>query len=451
MLNGRCYVVTDATIAGHVQRNSTTLSFYGLIVEITRRIIAFDRDAARISMYNMDGEHGPGGLMQVVHEMMNSHLGPGQRLDAITSTQMESMGGMLNEQIPADKGGIIVNLYDWQRHIFSISNTLAIYGPENIFAKYPELEVEFWKFEDGMLGLVVDIVPSITARKAHLARARVLAGLIEYVNAGSYHKASAIIQERVNTNLAYGFSHEMSGHAELVLMFGILGNAVPSSFWLVANIFSRPALLERIRDEVQTALQIAAPTKSNHLMLVSTKAVSMKSCPLLYSCYRETLRTISLLTSARLVLEDTMVAGKYLMKKDSIVQIAGGVVGQDPKVWGEDAHVFNPERFLIARTAMSESLSASPLPAGVPSAAFRAFGGGSVVCPGRHFAQSELMTWTAVLTLGFDITGPDGSVFVLPDKDDTKIPLSVMKPVHDPEVRIRRRKGWEYASWQIGL
>lgn len=467
MLTSRNYIVTDATLAGLVQRNAKTMSFYSLIVEVTRRLIAFDAKATEITFYNMNGEHGPGGLMEAVHDMMSRHLAPGPALDSITTTQMQHTGGMLNTEIPAHSNTIDVNLYAWLRHIFSLCNAQAIYGPDNIFAMHPDLEREFWDFEDGMLGLVVDVVPWITARKAFMARKRVLNGLVEYVEKEHYKKASPLIQERVQTNLDYGISKEMSGHAELILMFGILGNAVPSNFWLVANIFSRPELLRQIRMEVQIALDIKLPSppaspvpgdpraQSTETYTISSKAIDARSCPLLYACYRETLRDISLLTSARLVLEDTLLADKYLLRKKSVVQIAGGVIHHTSDVWGKDADKFNPQRFLSHHDTEAKDeeprQQASPLPKGVPSAAFRAFGGGIVICPGRHFAQSELMTLAAVLALGFEIEQTDGTTLQLPEKDDTRIPLAVVKPVLDPKVRVRRRDGWEGVDWEIGL
>ena len=408
--------------------------------------------------------------MSVVHEMMIKHLSPGPTLHAITAVQVDLMGSMLNAEVPANMDAVEVNLYAWQQHIFSLCNAHAIYGPENIFAMDPELESQFWDFENGMLGLVIDILTPVTARKAHLARKKVLDGLVEYVQHERYKKASALIQDRVETNLSFGFSKEMAGHAELILMFGILGNAVPSTFWLIAHIFSRPELLQQIREEVQSALDITPPTSRKELnsgpkqptrtCSISAKAIT-ESCPLLYSCYRETLRDISLLTSARLVLEDTILADKYLLRKNSVIQIAGGVIHQSRRVWGQDAKSFNPERFLVSPShcpddepptkskASLPSRQATPLPKGISSAAFRAFGGGTVICPGRHFAQSEIMTFAAVLALSFDIAEIDGGTLRLPGKDDTRIPLSVVKPTYDPRVRIGRRRGWEGVVWEI--
>lgn len=455
MLNTRNYIVTEPTLAGHVQRDQKSLSFYLLIVEVTRRLIAFDKNAARVTFENMHGENGPGGLMAEVHEMMNRHLAPSPGLDDMTRIQMEHTAGIVNSLGERMETG----LYAWLRHAFSLSNMQAIYGPENIFVTHPELEKAFWQFEEGMLGLVIDVLPRWTARKAYRARRRVLDGLADYVGQKRYKHASPMIRERVETNLNYGMSERMAGHGELVLIFGILGNAVPSLFWLVTMIFSRPELLRQIRAEAQQTVQVSDPVDTAGERLrhatVSSKTVQ-RACPLLYSCYRETLRYISLLTSPRMVTEDTMLGGKWLLRKGSIVQIAGGIIHYDERIWGSDVASFNPYRFLspadepvVVEGQGQQARTALPLPRGVPSPAFRAFGGGTVLCPGRHFAQGELMVTAAVLAMGFDIQDVGGETLQVPDKDDMRIPLSVMKPVFDPQVSITRRKGWEDVRWHI--
>ena len=404
--------------------------------------------------------------MEAVHEMLQRHLAPGPALDAVTGVQMQQTARMLESLVPraseckGEVEGVEVHLYAWLRHIFSISNAAAIYGPENIFAMHSELEAEFWTFEDGMLALVIDVVPQITARKAFYARKRVLEGLVEFVKTQRYRKASPLIQERVQTNLAFGLGEKMAGHAELILMFGILGNAVPSNFWLVANIFSRPELLRRVREEVEAAITVDEDAETGRRKCsISSKRIA-KACPLLYSCYRETLRDNSLLTSTRLVMEDTLLADRYLLRKGSVVQIAGGVIHHSAKIWGHDAEGFSPDRFLSPSDSSEASaldevdrktFQASPLPKGVPSAAFRAFGGGTVICPGRHFAQSELMTLAAVLAVGFSISNANGSPLALPEKDEERIPLAMVKPKLDPRVRVRRREGWEDVTFAVDV
>ena len=183
-------------------------------------------------------------------------------------------------------------------------------------------------------------------------------------------------------------------------------------------------------------------------------------CPLLVSVYRETLRTIANLSSVRLVTNTHAVTAPghrtYSLRKGSMVQIASGVIHMEEAIWGPDARNFNPARF-ISTTTNEQSLSldvehgAGPLPK-VPSAAYRGFGGGSVICPGRHFAQNEILGFVALCIHSLDIVDAETrDVFALPLRDDERIPLSVMKPVKEPRVLIKRKEGEESVMWKLEL
>jgi cytochrome P450 len=159
------------------------------------------------------------------------------------------------------------------------------------------------------------------------------------------------------------------------------------------------------------------------------------------------------LTSVRWILEDTMIGDKYLLKKDSIVQVASGVIHMDEGTWGSDAGKFNPRRFITASPATTDksTTATAPLPKNVPSAAFRAFGGGSVICPGRHFAQSEIVGFVALVVMGFDFEKPGGGAIELPKRNNEVIPLAVMKPKHECKVIIKRRRGLKKVNWELAL
>ena len=425
-----------------------------MILEVTKRLIAFDEPTMHIVHDNANRENGDHGLMPETHDMTSSVLGPGPILNSISSIQLESFTNMLGQ--PEFLGdGACTGLMEFVKNIFTTSNALAIYGPENPFVVHPDLVNDFWSYENGMVPLLADICPAITARKPYLARKRLLKDLQEFVETERYKKASTLIQQRVSLNLKHGLTTKMAGNAELVMLFGIVGNAVPTTFWLLANIFSRPALLAELRQEAEKAVVRKAKEAIVSVNILKT------SCPLLVSTYRETLRTIANLSSVRYVLEDTLIADKYLLKKSSIVQIASGIIHADEKVWGADAATFNPRRFISSSSNDTEQFStgsgaageqtATQLPKNVPSAAYRPFGGGSVICPGRHFAQSEIVGFAALMFLAFDVTTEDGGVIGLPEKDDRRIPLSVMKPANDVRVRIRRREESEWVRWRLEL
>ncbi|KIX98788.1 uncharacterized protein Z520_05249 [Fonsecaea multimorphosa CBS 102226] len=456
-LSTRQYIVTSPQIAAQLQRQHKDLAFYNVILEVTRRLTSLKPSTMKIVMNNVNAEQGDWGLMPTMHDMFNTVLGRGESLKDLTRSQMSIFSEMLND-VAVGGECLDINLFQWIKSIFAFANAKSIYGPENIFALDPSLVDAFWDFEAGMLALIIDIFPSVTARKAYLGREAVAKALVDYVKEKRWHKASLLIQNRISINLSHGFTEAEAGRSEIILHFAILGNAVPSTFWILANIISRPDLLAQIRKEIQSAVDDNEDGSKN----INLSTIE-SSCPLFVSTYRESLRMIGNLASLRYVLRDTVI-GQHYLRKDSIIQVAGIIIHHDPQTWGQDSDQFNPRRFIkgqqasVADDADSEPSSgldlrepaATQLPPGVPSAAFRLFGGGSVVCPGRHFAQSEILAFVAYLLMAFDISAPDGTTPIkLPPRDNEKIPLSVIKPKGDVKVSIKRRKGYEDVSWRL--
>lgn len=457
VLNGRTVGIVDAGIAGVVQKKSEKRSFYGVILEVAGRLVGFKEDAMSIVR---DGLFEGNGLMAESNEMIEEVLSPGPMLREMVGIQMEKLSEEFAEIFPpnpvADLNSLEMSLMDFVKNIFTPSNAYAIYGPQNPFALHPELKDVFWEYEAGMIGCMADILPWLTARKAWKAREKLNAALKEYVIKGHWKKASPMIQRRVAINLKHGFTDADAGKSELIFLFGILGNAVPSVFWALCNIYSRPDLLNKIREETKVAIReekaSARGSSTNGAVMEKEMIINVthlqNKCPLLLSTYRETLREVANLASVRLITEAHTIAAPdhtpYLLKKGSIIQIASKIIHSSPHIWGSDAHNFNASRFINA-----DNNATSALPASVPSAAFRAFGGGDVICPGRHFAQSELVAFVALCVNMLDIEGEDGAVLEMPVKDERRIPLSAVKPVKEPRVRIRRRGGLEGVRWRV--
>ena len=130
------------------------------------------------------------------------------------------------------------------------------------------------------------------------------------------------------------------------------------------------------------------------------------------------------------MLEDTVISDQYILCKGATVLIPSGILHADPTVWGPDAAEFRPRRFLNKQHKNQ-------------GVAFRAFGGGTLLCPGRHFAFTEVLTFVATMVLGFDITPENGGVWAVPDRDTYNPSLGVLKPVSNTRVSITRRAGLE--------
>ncbi|KAF1995706.1 cytochrome P450, partial [Amniculicola lignicola CBS 123094] len=421
---GRTVVIVEPKIAAVVQRASKNLTFYGMILEVTKRLVGFDEKTMDVIRWNINDEEGTHeGLMLESHDMVAGELEPGPSLNELSSLQLGIFSEMLNSFLP--KGGtrensVEMSLMTFVKRIFTTSNAHTIYGPQNPFVIHPSLVDKFWTYEAGMIAVMADLLPWLTARKPWLARRAINEALQEFVDKEYYKTASPMIRKRVAINLKHGLTNKMAGRAELILLFGIIGNAVPTTFWLLANIISRPELLAQLREETAAAITSSVDAISGEMVKTVDVNYLKTNCPLLVSTYRESLRLIGNLSSVRLVTNTHTISvpghRPYLLKKGIMIQIASGVIHTTESVWGHDSKCFNPERFM-STTPPSTSASPSspanstppiptktalPLPPSVPSAAFRAFGGGSVLCPGRHFALTEIVGFVTACIHMFD-------------------------------------------------
>lgn len=93
----------------------------------------------------------------------------------------------------------------------------------------------------------------------------------------------------------------------------------------------------------------------------------------------------------------TKIAGKYHVDPEDQILINLRPFHHDPKVWGEDADVFRPDRFL---NGGYENL---------PPNAFKAFGDGPRACIGRAFAEQEMIMVVALILQKFQVEMVDPS------------------------------------------
>ncbi|KAM7184866.1 Cytochrome P450 [Rhypophila sp. PSN 637] len=189
------------------------------------------------------------------------------------------------------------------------------------------------------------------------------------------------------------------------------------------------------------------------------------SCPILLSTFKETLRVHGNVLSTRVLTSDHLLNDRYLLKKGAILVMPNPVYHSDPSIWGPTVSQFDHRRFLRRRgtgrpssqcpiaTAACVSISIStpanrsstgvcaiatgtPMnctstcahsqtnpcscsitktekPIHVPNRssgkvnpriAYRPFGSGSHICPGRHWATTQALSFIALTVCRFDIT-----------------------------------------------
>lgn len=309
-------------------------------------------------------------------------------------------------------------------------------------------------FEAGLGPLVLGFLPSIIARSAYLARAKVHKALRPYYE-GDHDQdehVSNLVRERGQLFRKWDTSVDQLSKNEISMMLAATTNTVPTMFWYMAHVWTRPELVEKLRIEVSqfvpclhdsNGIRRSPPVGLKEITINFSKLDA--NCPLLDSCYREAVRLSSHIITLRRVATDMVISdsdGKsYLLKAGNDVMIPAKVVHRNPETWGENVDGFNPCRFLPDPDGNKERDKLRKM-------SFVPFGGGKHYCPGRHFAFNENLAIMATTLLGFELEGLD--------KDNLRMEDSKMgqaaKPLPGFEggpCVIRRRKGWEHIEWKF--
>ncbi|KAL2147275.1 hypothetical protein VTI28DRAFT_10265 [Corynascus sepedonium] len=471
----RMYIVTDPSLAMAVQRASKTLSFTPLVPDITKRVFGLDEDTVTIVRQHLDpAPREPRGFLADMHDLVYAYFGPGKRLDELSLDAVRQLARQVDEYAAMvqreDRKGSEVDLLGWIRHLVAVATANLLYGDENPISLHPELESAFWDFDHGLGLLLIGIFPSIIARKAYRGREALAAALEEYLVQNRHvssdegrRGASRIVQKRVAIARDHGWTLRMTARSELSFLFAGIVNTATTTFWMVLHLFASASssstgadnlsLLSKIRSELSSVI---SPDPESHtepgLVLSLERLKSSASCPALDSLFRECLRRNSDTYSTRLVKSPTTLSGPapggsegsqlYHLTADSVVQISGGTMHADPQFWGPDADKFDPSRFLSVHSRNNNDNKTTTT--NTHPAAFRAFGGGKTLCPGRHFAAVTIKSLVALLATKFDITAAphdgdgDGGIAV-PDKEDGVLPVHVLEPKRQVRVKVRVR------------
>ena len=288
-----------------------------------------------------------------------------------------------------------------------------------------------------MDNILIGFMPSIIARKGVRGRQVVADAFKTYFANNDHLTASDLPQIRYNVSVKHGMSAIDFALCEVSGAFAILANTTPAVFWSVWHIYSRSQVLVEIRDEISKMVN-ANPAWASGTDGPSPFDVDVikNSCPILSSTLSEVLRIRARSIAARKVMEDHLLDGKYLLKKDSVILMPSHLVHSDSEVWGPDVDEFNHKRFMKGSSGTR--------------AGFRSFGGGVSLCPGRHFVIGEIMVVVVMFVLGFDIM-PVGGEWTVPKNQRDQMSSGVADPGTDIEVDVRRREGVKEGVWPFNV
>ncbi|KAI0015367.1 cytochrome P450 [Xylariomycetidae sp. FL0641] len=428
----RMYIVNATELIPSLQKQWRTVSFAAIAAD-AGYLVGLSKEGNDILHRDLTSEKGfsPSWPKYIARVMS-----PGEDLDAINRKSVEIYAAEMEQfrrRAAEGSGHAKVGLSQWSRQIMVVSTTEAIWGPQNPY-RDPAVAESWRVFESGFLTLNVFPFASLFFPKLYRAREHTATAMISYMRNGGYKTASGLVRKRIEHHRQFGLSMDDIARGELGNTFAVLGNSTPCAFWVLYHIFSDDRVLADVRSEVSALVRESDSEDGTGTVCSIDLTNILDSCKILFSTFKEVLRYRAVNPGPRVLLEDVHVEG-ILLKKGSMLMIPATVQHTDVSAWGQDAKEFNHLRFVPKPGQKKEN-----------RVAFRAFGGGHVLCPGRHFATTEIMALSALLALQFDIS-PVAGHWVEPSWENS--PVQAGFPVPDEDLPIELKPRDPEKKWQV--
>ncbi|KAL7621627.1 hypothetical protein AAE478_008953 [Parahypoxylon ruwenzoriense] len=422
----RLYIINSTSLIPVVQRQHRVLSFAPVEARATKTFMGASKPGIEIVSRNMGSDDGfVPGFLRAVHPALSA----GPELDDLNKNSIQVITASLDEL--ATRSPTTLKMYKWVTNELFFATTDAVFGPKNPLRD--EINLKTCKYEPALMLLMLDVLPNVLAHEGIKAREFLVKSFERYFLEGGHTEGSGYIQRRSAYMKEKGISLTDIARFEVGGVFALVGNTIPTSFWLLYRIFSNPAVLDDCRREVSNAVHLEDGVHTIRLSHIKD------SCPILLSTYQEVFRFHGMGTSARVALEDHLLDNKYLIKKGNTILIPARLQHTSKDVWGGDVDGFEYKRFV----KHPNSKRYNPV-------AFRGFGGGTTLCPGRHFATTEILLFTAMTILRFDISPVEGS-WPFPPAEKSSQAAAMDQPDYDIEIKVQPYGEQAKQRWQVSF
>ncbi|EFR05040.1 hypothetical protein MGYG_08045 [Nannizzia gypsea CBS 118893] len=432
MLNKKFYVVTSATLVSAIQRSAKFISFEPFLNDVGDRLAGIKGDGLKL----LQEPTKSGGSLStaMVHAMATAISGSG--LDKMNAIMINFLQASMDELATATEDPI--DLFAWGRDAMTTASSEAVWGAKNPLRR-KEVQDMFWEYELNLTMLYVNILPQLTAQKSYRAREELVKEFIKFYEVNGQWEASELSLVRWKIQHEAGANIENIARMEATLCIGVLSNTVPSLFWLTFDIFSRPELLEKLRQEVwENAVHPSVDSEGNTVHSLDVADIRNK-CTLLLATFQEMLRIRSNSATIRTVLEDVEVNNQYLLKKGSMLLLPAQFLNLEGSTWGSDSADFNPYRFIDGDREKGGRLR---------SKGYMSWGTSPNMCPGRHFASGEILPAVAMLLVRYDITPVDGT-WHQPSINREAVAASIPPPKERFLVKFSTRESQDAVKWEF--
>lgn len=162
-----------------------------------------------------------------------------------------------------------------------------------------------------MITLITGFLPSVLARQSLKSRDVLTEAFVKYYTEGGLdgNNSSVYARNRYEYPSKLGIPMRDVAKMEAGGSIGLVSNTMPATFWTLYHLLSDPVGLQDCRQEVSEAV-----TEKNGEIYLDLDYIK-NSCPILASTMQEAFRFYGIGMSARAVVEDHVLGGKYLLKE----------------------------------------------------------------------------------------------------------------------------------------
>ncbi|KAI1309762.1 cytochrome P450 [Xylaria venustula] len=463
----KAYLLTHPETYGPILRDTKSCTNKSFAVIIMEQMFGMPKSAMHIYRNDKSGVGAipfPGSTVPAHLRVWHHHYRTASRflqgdsLRHLSSQVVKHLSDELaridpNDPVDSGEWVDVPDFFSWWTHRYFAATITALCGP-HLIALNPGFVEDFWEYLAAWPS-ISKFYPRILAPKVYGARQRILNGIKRWHTHARQHSdyrqngAEAPtwdeywgsvwfkVRQRWGQDTG-GMNDDALASEDLFVLTAATANALPMAFWNLIEVYNDPALLSRVQAELSNAI---TPPESNENKLPYRFDINaITSSPLLQSVYAEVLRMRVSLFHNRSPTQGDYSIGPYKFKQGGLVCVSTNIASNHTYAWRDridggkrPLEEFWAERFLVQNPKdntmkfSTEGLDGAWIP----------YGGGALMCPGRHLAKQEMMSGVAIFDAYFDMKLLKG----VPRMDEQFFGLGAQPPGEPVPVRMRRKVG----------
>ncbi|GJJ68625.1 hypothetical protein EMPS_00971 [Entomortierella parvispora] len=201
--------------------------------------------------------------------------------------------------------------------------------------------------------------------------------------------------------------------------------------WMFYHVIADNRILKNALREIDAVLGSNAEVAASGVERKYLYETMMNELPYMKAIFHETLRLYPQVPkNGKFAMEDDVLPDGTVIDKGDMVSHSDYCMGRNRAIWGEDAEVFSPERWLIDVKDTRDSVNGIPKsPFGKIKVEsphkFHSFNSGPRLCLGQTFATVEAMVTSCIIIQNYDLK-------LVPNRPKPEVRPSVVSPMLRP-------------------